>query len=212
MLIVRPLAFMIYTLKIILHESSHAATAWLLAPLAVPQFDLQYGGGGVTPHLGRQPVLVVGIYVVMGYLAYLSRDSRRALVGWAVVAAVYAVAVADPTHDLLITAMGHAGELVFAALFLNRALSGTQILTPVERPLYAMLGCYLVLIDVRFAVRLIVAGSARTAYGDAMGGGHRVDFDRLAATLHCPFQAVAAAFLLARFQLFTGDDAAAETA
>ena len=190
------IGLVVNTLQMILHESGHTAAAWLLATPAVPQFDLHYGSA-FTHKMHRQPLLILAAYVGIGYLAYLARGNRRALVGWAVAAVAYGVAVTNPVRGLLISTMGHGGELVFAALFLYRALSGSQILTPVERPLYAMLGFYGIIYNVRFAAQLIFAESARAAYGDAMGGGHRMDFDRVAATLHCPLQAVAAVFGIA---------------
>ncbi len=188
--------FLLFPLKTIIHESGHAATAWLLASPAFPQFDLTYGGG-YTHILDRQPTLVAAAYLPLGCVLYRSRGDRRALIGWAVVAAAYTVVMSTRLRDLSILAMGHGAELLLAGVFLYRGLSGRQVLTPVERPLYAAVGLFLVLLDGRFAVRLMTEDAARVAYGDAKGGGHWMDFDRIARTLHWPLERVAGVFLVA---------------
>ena len=51
--------------------------------------------------------------------------------------------------------------------------------------------------DVRFAVGLISDDVARAAYNAAKGGGHRMDFDRIAIGLSWPLERVAGVFLFA---------------
>ncbi len=89
-------------------------------------------------------------------------------------------------------------ELLIAGVFLYRAWSGSQIIRGAERPLYAFLGLYLVLADARFAFRLIASREHREEYGEAKGGGHWMDFSRIADEfLNGRLEVVATFFLLA---------------
>jgi hypothetical protein len=196
-LAVPPVGFVIHVLMTVIHELGHTATAWVLASPALPSFDLSYGGG-VSLILPRQPLLIVVGCATFGILLYRARDDRTELLKWTVAAAFYAVAMASPLRGFLITAMGHGSELVFAGIFLHRALSGHQVLRGEERPLYAFLALFMLLYDARFALNLMTSRAHREAYGDAKGGGHAMDFDLIANdSLHWPIQNVAGLFLLA---------------
>ena len=187
-LAVPPIGFVIHVLMTVIHELGHTATAWLFASPAMPSFDLSYGGG-VSLVLARQPLLVIAAYAVFAFLLFRARGDRADLVKWAVAAVLYSVAMFSPLRELLITAMGHGTELLFAGIFLHRALSGDQVLRSEERPLYAFLGLFILLYDARFAVDLMSSQAHREAYGDAKGGGHWMDFDLIANDhLHWPLR------------------------
>jgi hypothetical protein len=181
----------------VIHELGHVATAWLFGSPAVPSFDLAYGGG-VWYSLARQPVLILLVYAAFAALAFHERDNRPAVFTVVGIVILYSAMVFSPIPNLLITAMGHGAELFFAGIFLYRALSGSQVLRGEERPLYAFLGLYIVLLDARFAFRLIASSEHREEYGEAKGGGHIMDFSRIADEhLHIGLEAVATLFLLA---------------
>jgi hypothetical protein len=184
-------------LMTVIHELGHVATAWLVGSPAVPSFDLTYGGG-VTHAFDRQPLLIVVIYGVFAFLAFRARDDRPALITVLIAVALYSVATFSPLRDLLITAMGHGMELLIAGVFLYRALSGSQIIRGAERPLYAFLGLYIVLDGARFAFRLIASREHREDYGEAKGGGHLMDFSRIADQhMQGRLEVIAALFLMA---------------
>ncbi len=184
-------------LMTVIHELGHVATSWLFACPALPSFDLTYGGG-VSHRVGQQPLLVLLIYVAFASAIVRSRDNRPALVVRLIFVVVYSFVAFSPLRELLIVAMGHGTELLIAGIFLYRALSGSQILRGGERPLYAFVGLYIILSDVRFAYQLMTSQEHRDAYGDAKGGGHWMDFSRLADEhLHLRLESVAAIFLLA---------------
>jgi hypothetical protein len=184
-------------LSVVIHELGHVATAWLLGSPALPSFDLSYGGG-VSYVFDRQPLLILIVYAALGLRAFRERGDRRALWVVLIAAGLYSIAVFTPLRGLLITAMGHGAELLVAGIFLYRALSGSAILERLERPLYAFLGLYIVLADVRFAYRLMSSREDRAAYGEAKGGGHWMDFSQIAdQSLHARLELVAALFLLA---------------
>ena len=190
------LGFIISVLITVIHELGHSATSWVLAGPALPSFDLTYGGG-YSLSLPRQPLLVA---VGCGWFAFAivqARGDRPALIKWAVGAAIYAVALFTPLRDPVISAMGHGSELIFAGIFLYRALSNHQILRSEERPLYAALGLFIVAYDVRFAYSLITSEDFSEEYGDAKGGGHWMDFDQIATDFGWSLPSVARLFLIA---------------
>ena len=191
------IGFVIHVLIVVIHELGHTATAWLFASPALPSFDLSYGGG-VSLILPRQPVLIAAAYAVFAFMLFRAREDRRELGGWAVGLVLYSVAMGTPLRGLLITAMGHGAELLFAGIFLYRALSGTAVLRHEERPLYAALAFFILLGDARFAYNLMSSDAHRAAYGDAKAGGHAMDFDLIARDdLHCRLETVAGLFLVA---------------
>ena len=195
-LVVPPIEFMLGVLLTVIHELGHTATAWVLGSPAFPRFDLTYGGG-LSTRFDRQPILVA---VGCGWFAlalWRAPNDRRELVPWAIGAAVWGVAVFTPLRDPLIVAMGHGSELLFAGIFLYRALSGNQVLRSEERPLYAALGLFILAFDARFAISLITSDAHREAYGAAKGGGDWMDFSRIAADFGWSLPSVARLFLVA---------------
>lgn len=182
---------------VLAHEMGHAVAGWLFAKPSIPAFDFVYGGG-VTAHLDRSLPLLLAIYGGFAFLAWVFRHNRTSLALAAGLAGFHALLVVTGGDRAFITAMGHGGELLIAALFLHRAISGRGCKLEAERPLYAWIAFHIVLHDVRFAWGLMTSDLARELYGEAKGGGHWMDFDVLARqVLHVPLEAVAAAFLAA---------------
>lgn len=175
----------------------HAAFGWLFGYPSVPAFDFTYGGG-VTLHQQRAPLLCVAIAAAACFGAWSLRDRpplRDLAIGWIVAWAALAL---TRGHEAVILAMAHGAELAFATLALHRALSGRGCTLEAERPLYGLAGGFLVLSSLRFAFRLATSASHRAAYADAKGGGHWMDFSRLAnESLHVSLETVAVGFLIA---------------
>jgi hypothetical protein len=196
-LFVRLAGFVVDVLITVIHELGHVATAWILGSPALPSFDLFYGGG-VSYAFARQPVLILLVYAAFVGLAYRFRAERWLAVTTLVIAGFYSAVVFSPLREILITAMGHGMELLFAGVFLYRALSGSHVLRSQERPLYAFLGLYIILADARLAFRLISSHEFREDYGQAKGGAYSMDFSRIAEeNLHVRVELVAAFFLIA---------------
>ena len=196
-LVIPPARFVLHVLITVIHELGHTATSWLCGSPAVPSFDLTYGGG-VSFSVARQPILILLIYAGFSFLAFRARENRRALCALLAVIGLYSVVVFSPLRGLLTSAMGHGAELLVAGIFLYRGLSGSQILRSQERPLYAFVGFYIVLSDAAFAFQLMTSREHRQAYGEEKGGGHWMDFSRIADEyLHTRLEFVAALFLLA---------------
>lgn len=196
-LLALPLAHFVFSyLTTLVHEMGHAAAGWLFGYPSVPAFDFTYGGG-MTLQQDRVPLLVVAVAAAGGWGAWALRDHAGPRNGAIALLAAYALLAATRGHEAVIVAMGHGGELLFATLFLHRALSGRGCTAPLERPLYGVVGWFIVLSDVGFAWRLLTSSLHRELYEEAKGGGHWMDFSRLAEEfLHVRLETIAAVFLV----------------
>lgn len=191
------LRFALSYLGVLVHELGHSAVSWLFGYPAIPALDFTYGGG-VSLTFGRRPVLVVSFLLALVLL--LGWAWRHPRWRWFAGAAVgmWILASLTALHEVVILAMGHAAELLFAALCLHRAITGEGTERRVERPLYAMVGWFLVLEGIWFAWGLLADSARREAYEGAKGGGHWMDFSRLADEyLGVDLSLVAAVFLAA---------------
>jgi hypothetical protein len=181
---------------VLVHELGHALAGWIFGRPSLPAFDFTQGGG-VTIQAQRSAALLALAYALLAGAARVFRHNRASLRAVAAVAAAYTALLASGLDRAVILAMGHGGELLFAGVFLHRALSGRALAHPAERPLYAWLGFHVVFHGVGFAFGLMTSSAARSAYAAAKGGGHWMDFSQLSRLLHLPLEALAAGFLLA---------------
>jgi hypothetical protein len=191
------LRFVFHVLITLVHELGHALAAWAFGIPALPAFDFVYGGG-VTIHQGRSTGLMILIYAGFAAVAYALRRNGAYLLAFAAWVVAYTLAAFTPVHEAIEVAMGHGSELIFAGIFLYRAMDGRACRIPAERPLYAFCGIFILMNDVAFALGLLTSAAKVADYEDAKGGGHWMDFSRLAEDyLHVDLQAVAFFFLLA---------------
>ena len=196
-LVIPLVGFVADVLITVIHELGHVATAWILGSPALPSFDLFYGGG-VSHTFARQPILILLVYAAFAGMAYRSRDERRALVTILVAVGIYSAVVFSPLRDILITAMGHGMELLFAAVFLYRALSAaiSSAAKSVRCTLFSGFTSSSPMPDL--AYRLISSHEFREDYGQAKGGSYSMDFSRIAEeNLHVRLEVVATFFLVA---------------
>lgn len=189
--------FVLSYLGVLVHELGHSVVSWIFGYPAVPAFDFSYGGG-VSVSFDRNGGLVMTILALWGFLFWSYRKYPRLLGLLAAVFGLWAVLAWTPLHEALGIAMGHGTELVFAGIFLYRAAGGSGCKMPeIERPLYSMIGWFLVLEQTWFAWGLVTDPGKRQLYADAKGGGHWMDFSRLARDYaHVSLETVAGAFLL----------------
>ena len=189
------LNFIFGYMKVLVHEFGHAFVSWLFAYPSIPAFDFMYGGG-VALTDERMPALFLLIYGGLAYLFFLFRRNALALTVLGILTATYSACAFTEAHQVMILFMGHGAELFFAGLFLYRALSGSGIIVAVERPLYAFLGLFIEFLDLQFAIQLLYNYGYRVDYEEAKGGGHWMDFSRIAEEfLHVDLSVVAGFFL-----------------
>jgi hypothetical protein len=181
---------------VLVHELGHALAGWLFGYPSIHAFDFRYGGG-VTSHQEQMSLLVLVVYAALASLLWVFRGNRLSLGLVAAMIAGYTLLLVTDGADVVILAMGHGAELLFAALFIHRAVSGRACRLAVERPLYAWIGFHIVFHDLRFAWGLVSNPFQRELYGDAKGGGHWMDFSRLSNEYFgVSLEAIAGTFLL----------------
>lgn len=167
-------------LAILVHEFGHAVAGWVFGYPAIPAFDFLFGGG-VTFHTGRSGAMLFCVYALFAAAAWWGRRQPTLLLLIGIVAGVHVILGFTRAHEAIQLAAGHLSELVFAGWFLWRALDGSALRTRAERPAYAFAGSFLVLNAITFAWKLATSEAARAEYGAAKGGGHWMDFSRLAS-------------------------------
>jgi hypothetical protein len=192
---------LLYTLsnmmKTLVHELGHTIAGWGFGIPSVPAFDFTYGGG-VTIHQDPSLFVLTLIYAAFAYLLFLYRRNVRALALVVAIGAGHVASMVTGFDEPITIAMGHGFELLFAGIFLYRALSGFACVHAVERALYGFLGFLITFDNMRFAYRLIYSHEHRWMYENAKGGGHWMDFDRLAREfLLVDLSAIAYFFMLA---------------
>ena len=200
MLLLLPCAVHIFSyFTILVHEFGHALSGWIFGYLSIPAFDFKYGGG-ITAAQTRSTLLLVAVYGLFVAGFYFYRKNRPSLIFLSITVLIYSVVAFTPVHEIIILFMGHGMELVFAGIFLYRAASGSAVINPLERPLYAVIGFFMEFSDIRFAYRLFASPRHRAEYAAAKGGGHWMDFSRIARDyLHVDLSTVALLFLVCCF-------------
>ena len=194
------LHFLLSYLSILVHEFGHSFTAWLFGYYSIPSFNLEYGGGFAFTWLDdRHYWLLLPVLLFCGWLFWRNRGNVLVLSLLLPVLAAYSFLYVTKWHVPLIIFMGHGNELVFSGIFFYRAMSGTSLVDPHERPVYAFAAFFLELHALLFAWKLLCDPIERIVYVDGLTvGGHVNDFVEIARDyLHVDLSVVSAAFLLA---------------
>lgn len=168
-----PLTRMIFSaLVTLLHELGHAVVGWLLGIPSIPAFDLTYGGG--FTHMGEFHLsIAITVAACFAYLAWLFRESRKALAIIGIVFLVWLFFVTKEwRRETAIAAAGHAAEFVLAGILFYQALAGVGWRNPdLERPLGAFAAFFVQIHSMLFARRLTNDADFLTAYRDGKDGG-----------------------------------------
>jgi hypothetical protein len=184
------------TFKTLVHEMGHAIFGWLFGYPSFPAFDVIWGGG-VTVHTERSTLLQILIYVGFAAFLWAYRKNRGTQIVLAIFVLIYSVCAFTSIHSVLILFMGHGTELVIAGLFIYRALSGRAIIHAAERPLYGIIGFFLLFADIGMAYKLLTNLSYRLDYLGAKGGEMDMDFSVIASDyLHTNMTSVVVVFFV----------------
>jgi hypothetical protein len=178
----------------LLHEFGHAVTAWAFGYPAIPAFNFQHGGG-VTSIDERQWALMLLWIAALGWLLWKYRLHKPAWPLLAIPAAFYLALAVTRVHEIVITFMGHGMVLTIAGVFVYRGLSGSAVKVAAERPLYAFLGLFLVVSEMRFAWGLANDHETQIEYGLELNGIPN-DWLRIADRLGMELPSTMGAYLL----------------
>ncbi|REJ73380.1 MAG: hypothetical protein DWQ36_02195 [Acidobacteria bacterium] len=177
-------------LNVLVHEIGHTATYWLFGYLTIPSFDF-VNHGGLSVAFARLETLTLVVVALLGFWIWQARGHRRIQVFAASILVLYSLLNWTQGHQHLFDAMGHGGELVFATIFLQRALAPAHRFDTLERPLWAAAGVFVTLQLIAFSWTLALSASRQSAYAQGMRG-FRHDLLRIADWLGLPLPLVAA--------------------
>ncbi len=194
------LNFIFTPILTIVHELGHTVASWLFGYPAYPAFDFQYGGGVTVWNLERESLIVLGVLTGVALLGYRLRQYRAALVILGLLTAAYRLALRGAGERLVVAAMGHGFELIFAAIFVYRAASGWGCKVPLERPLYAFLGLWMTFFVVGYSYDLATDAYERLQYQTGKRG---MESDLVAVGRHLSMSLAAVARALLVLALLT---------
>ena len=166
-------------LSTLCHEFGHSFFACLFGCPSFPAFDFKYGGG-IAIIYARSSIFMGIIYLLFGLAIWFMRKNRFSVSIIVSILVLHIFLAFTKWHQVLILLMGHGGELVFATLFLYRAWTNYSTFHEQERIAYSLTGFFLMINNMLFSYRLFRSAEARMWYGLAKGGGHWMDFDRIA--------------------------------
>lgn len=191
------LTFVLSPLLIMVHELGHTATNWIFGYPAIPALDFMFGGGITLQSEQRVPLIVGLIYAGFGFLLYRYWQHVALSRIFLAMAIAYTLCITTPLQNFLIVTMGHGFELIFAGIFLHRAVSGAACRNALERPIYALLGLYFVIYNLRFSWGLLFNEEQRAIYEQGKGDILDHDLVRVARDyLHLPLSMVVVIMLV----------------
>lgn len=158
------LDFIFTPILTLVHELGHTAAGWLFGRPSIPAFDFTHGGGVTMSQYERDALVVAGIVGLWGWGVYAVRGRPRAIAALIGVAVAYGFAVGGNGEAFLYYSAGHGFELLFAAIFLFRGLTGWGCQNELERPLSCFLGVFMLIHELRFAWGLVFDSVQRAEY------------------------------------------------
>ena len=178
------LRFVFSALVTLFHELGHAVASWLLGHPAIPAFDFVYGGGFTHMQNFKLPI-AIAIAAGWGWLAWLVRKNVRTLSIVCALAALWLVAISSEwRRGLVVSSMGHGGEVLLAATFFYMALANVGFKMPeLERPAAAFAAFFVVIHTVHFAWRLRTDADYLAWYREGKGGALMNDLESVALDL-----------------------------
>ncbi len=178
---------------VMVHELGHAIASLLFGYIAIPSFDFRYGGG-ITIPVGQIPLFTPLALSGFGYLCYHYRHNIPTQRLWGGILLLYGLASITALDQILITAMGHGGELVAIALCLYFALGRYFCLRSQERLIMAMLGWFTLFDLWHFGGQLLFSTTALANY--LAGKGSLLDHDLVKLADQLPLVGVKALAML----------------
>jgi hypothetical protein len=178
------ISFIIGELGILCHEMGHWLTALFTGHPSVPTFDLTYGGG-LTISQPRTWWMVAALGMIAWFIVRQWRHSTI-IVGTCIAACALSLLLMCTGWDIPVRVeMGAVGQMIAAAIFLYRALTGFAVIYPGERWLYGIIGWMFMLQLISLCWGLTHDPDMLDSYLQGKGGKLDHDFVRLANDYLC---------------------------
>ncbi|NEO88254.1 MAG: hypothetical protein F6J87_28955 [Spirulina sp. SIO3F2] len=162
--------FVLSYFVILVHELGHAIAYWLFGYPAVPAPNFIHGGGITIAWDHQFSLLLTLIIGGLGYLLYLYRQNVQTQRILAITLLVYFPLAFTPLHKIIISAMGHGGEVITIGLCFYFTLGKHFCIYPGERSLFAMLGWFTFFKVMSFSSQLMFSPSFLQEYRNGIGG------------------------------------------
>lgn len=172
------LRYMGWFLASLVHEMGHCAFSWLAGSWSFPAISLS--GHAMASHGPQSIALCFVIWFTLGVSAWNLRQRRGWLIGLGAATLFYPLFAFTDLKETVFLVGGHVGELVFAGIFLWRAIVGGFTDSPVERALYAVLGFFLIGQNLWLAGGLMWSAEVQEWYASSGSFGLTNDYIRLA--------------------------------
>ena len=190
------LRYMGWFLASLVHETGHCAFSWLAGSWSFPAISL--AGHAMASHGPQSVALCFVIWAILGTTAWQLRHRRGWLIGLGAATLVYPLFAFTDLKETVFLVGGHVGELIFAGIFLWRAIVGGFTESRAERALYAMLGFFLIGQNLWLAGGLMWSAEVQEWYAGSGSFGLTNDYIRLARdVLRVELSAVAGMMFLA---------------
>ena len=141
-------------LNILIHEFGHFLSRMLFGYPSIPAFDFREGGG-VTSYTTRSLWIMLLPLGGLIYVLYLIRGHVASVIIIVTTIVLFLLLAFTNGHDYLCIWAGHGMEVLIGGLFLYRAMSGSAVINPMERPVYAFCGWAMLMHTATFFFKLL---------------------------------------------------------
>lgn len=190
------LGIMMNMMMVFFHELGHTIAFWFYGVVAVPSFDLTYGGGMTYAVTSQLWILNLAVYGGLMYLFRVCKGYRGWQIFWVLLGLFHVATAYSGVYETIGTCAGPLGEVAMAGFLLTRAWCDWAPRGLLERFLNAAFGWGLSLHALTQGWSLIHDEFVRDAFFHAKGGEGFGDFNRIADALNLGFNQVIWSWLI----------------
>jgi hypothetical protein len=167
--------------KVFIHEIGHCISMWLFGYVALPEWDLEYGGGLAHAFSGQSYLIRIACFLLFIGLAWQNKKNKIIFVSLIIFACLFTIVGFFPFHHVVVSFMGHGFEMMIGSLLLFLAwfnvgfnFEGDRL--EMEKSLSAGLGFYFNLAVIKNFYRVISDPFIKEEYSSPSARGYDNDF------------------------------------
>lgn len=166
------------------HEIGHTIFLWFYGYFTIPMFDFQHGGGMAYHFGGQNPMILLGVYSLLGYGIYKFHKYPVILVPLVLALILNVTLVTNETlHMNLVNFMGPGFESLIAGFLIFRAVFDLAPRGIFERLLNSIFGFGMGFFALISAHALLHNEAYRLVYFEQKGQHGFGDFDKIATQI-----------------------------
>lgn len=172
------------TLSTVIHEVGHSIFYIFYGYVAIPSFDLQYGGGLTTAFSNQNYLLSLMVFIIFLALSLLVKRYNKILtISLTVLLILLFSLTFFSYHQVVISFMGHGFEIIIGCFFLYRCVFNFSFNGTYERFLNGFFGLFLNMQIIKYFYNVIYDSYSRLEYINQKGGVNFGDFSVIANNL-----------------------------